>query len=408
MTSPLRSGSEAQPPSRRPRWPLVVAVVVAVLAAVVIFVVARDDDEAAPPPPTTSSSTSTSTSGSTVTTPSFDADVVVFPDATTDSSYDDPVAVARAFAVELLGFVDPVVGEYVAGDSRSGEVEIRPTADGPVTTALVRQRAPNDDWWVLGSVTPNIVVTEPAALAEITSPVRLRGRSTAFEANVSVVIRQDGSARPVGEGYVTGGSMGEMGPFDSTLPYAAPSADAGVLILFTQSMEDGRTWEATVLRVAFGDASSCGGLPAPPMPGADEMALEVFYSCGDAHAGVTGVTRVVPRTTAVLRVSLEQLLAGPTDAERSAGFSSWFSGDTAGMLRGVNLTDGHAVVDFDDLRPVIPNASASAGSQMLLEQLDATVFQHDQVRTVEYRLEGDCEAFNEWLQVGGCDPRRRP
>jgi hypothetical protein len=65
------------------------------------------------------------------------------------------------------------------------------------------------------------------------------------------------------------------------------------------------------------------------------------------------------------------------------------------------------VVDFHDLRTVIPNASTSAGSGMLLAQLDATVFQFDSVSSVVYRIEGDCEAFNEWLQFGGCEPRVR-
>ena len=78
------------------------------------------------------------------------------------------------------------------------------------------------------------------------------------------------------------------------------------------------------------------------------------------------------------------------------------------MLRGVTITEGHAVVDFDDLRPVIPNASSSAGSERLLAQLDATVFQFSSVESVEYRINGDCEAFNEWLQFGGCDRRTRP
>ena len=113
-------------------------------------------------------------------------------------------------------------------------------------------------------------------------------------------------------------------------------------------------------------------------------------------------------TTAALRVAMEELLAGPTPAERRAGLDSWFSEETADRLRSVTIEGGHAVVDFHDLRDVIPNAGSSAGSRRLLAELDATVFQFRSISSVEYRLDGDCEAFTEWLQIGGCDPRPRP
>jgi hypothetical protein len=63
-------------------------------------------------------------------------------------------------------------------------------------------------------------------------------------------------------------------------------------------------------------------------------------------------------------------------------------------------------VNFRDLRPVIPNASTSAGSQILLRELDATVFQFPSVRSVEYRINGSCAAFFEWLQLA-CAVRSR-
>jgi hypothetical protein len=62
---------------------------------------------------------------------------------------------------------------------------------------------------------------------------------------------------------------------------------------------------------------------------------------------VAPVPRAVPETAGVLQASLEALLAGPNAAERAAGLSSVFSGDTAGMLRGVSLEGRRAVVDVD-------------------------------------------------------------
>ena len=95
----------------------------------------------------------------------------MFPDPATSRRFDDPVAAARAFAVDFVGFVDPVLGEFVQGDSRSGEVEIRPVADGPATTVFVRQLGSDGTWWVIGSATGDITLDTPAAGDEITSPV---------------------------------------------------------------------------------------------------------------------------------------------------------------------------------------------------------------------------------------------
>jgi hypothetical protein len=181
-----------------------------------------------------------------------DTSTAVWPYASSGTRYTDPVAAARGFAVDFVGFVNPVVGEFQAGDSRSGEVEIRPDATGPVTTVLVRQLSGSDTWWVLGAVTANIQVEQPTALAVIVSPVLLTGTSTAFEANVTVEVREDGNRTPLGQGFVMGGSMGEMGPFEGTMAFATPTAQYGAIVLYTVSMADGHVWEASVLRVQFG------------------------------------------------------------------------------------------------------------------------------------------------------------
>jgi hypothetical protein len=105
--------------------------------------------------------------------------------------------------------------------------------------------------------------------------------------------------------------------------------------------------------------------------------------------------------SANLRTALEQLLRGPTAAPRAGDRHSWFSAKTAGALRTVTVDSaGHATVDFHDLRPLIPNASSSAGSALLLDELNTTVFQFPDLRSVEYRMDGSCEEFWEWLQFG--------
>ena len=303
------------------RWQLVGVGAVAVVA--VVLALSGDDGDdlvsgastttITPESTSTSSvSNSTSSSAATATTlPGGDTATAVWPAPGTGVSYDDPVAAAVGFATDFVGFVDPVAGDFRPGDSRSGEVEIRPLANGPATTVFVRQLT-DGAWWVLGSVTDSIELQSPEALAEIASPIALAGRSTAFEAVVEVQLRADGEREPIATGFVMGGANGEVGPFDGTLTFRAPAAAAGALILSTSPAENGRMWEASVVRVRLGFSTgelrtSTEGASQPPAHGGNETVVTVYFSCeDDIDGGPVAVHRVVSTTRALLRASLAQ------------------------------------------------------------------------------------------------------
>jgi putative hemolysin len=117
--------------------------------------------------------------------------------------------------------------------------------------------------------------------------------------------------------------------------------------------------------------------------------------CDEVEAVVREATG--PVTPAM---ALDELLAGPTDDERDAGFGSWFSSDTAGMLQSVEVDDGVALVSFaSELPQVISGASSSCGSANLLAQLDATLTELPEIDRAVYALDGDVDAFYEWLQM---------
>lgn len=164
---------------------------------------------------------------------------------------------------------------------------------------------------------------------------------------------------------------------------------------------------------ALAVAAACAGDTPQPQPG-DAPAVpaaapndagtatgpptdvDIFFTRNEQPAPVT---RRVAATPIMLDAALAALLEGPTEAERARGISSWFSSETAGMLLDVAIDgQGHATVDFADFSTVIPNASTSTGSTLLLAELNQTVFQFHHVRSVEYRFEGDCARFFEWLQ----------
>ena len=161
---------------------------------------------------------------------------------------------------------------------------------------------------------------------------------------------------------------------------------------------------ATVALVA-----GCGGSPAPastPMPAATSGAAElrVFFVPGGADpCGTVApvVRKVAGPVTAEL--VLRELLAGPTNDETAAGFTSLFGPATADALLEAAIVDGIARVSLRDLRRVIPNASSSCGSAALLGALDATLAQVPGIRAARYSFGGDEAAFYEWLQMSPPD-----
>ncbi len=101
-----------------------------------------------------------------------------------------------------------------------------------------------------------------------------------------------------------------------------------------------------------------------------------------------------------LEAELQQLVRGEHAGALADG-ESWFSPQTAHVLKSATIDSaGHAVVDFADLRPLIGNASSSAGSTILLNDLNTAVFSIPQIQSAEYRMEGSCDLFGEWLQYG--------
>jgi hypothetical protein len=157
-------------------------------------------------------------------------------------------------------------------------------------------------------------------------------------------------------------------------------------------------------------ASACERTPEPPGTAPAQHAappalteVQVYFTRDEVQEPVT--RRV--RSDAPLRGALGALLEGPTAEERRDGLGSWFSEQTAGMLRGVSIDEeGRAIVDFADFSGIIPNASTSAGSAMLLGELNQTVFQFSQIAEVEYRFEGSCDVFFNWLQRACTSVRR--
>lgn len=133
---------------------------------------------------------------------------------------------------------------------------------------------------------------------------------------------------------------------------------------------------------------------------AGSVTVRIFVphgAMGNRCDRVVALKRTV-RGPAVLAAAMRELLKGPTGAERRAGYAGWFSARTAGKLRSIRIAGGVAFIDLADLRRIIPNASSSCGSSLLLAQLNRTATQFASVGRAIYSFNGDRRAFYEWLQ----------
>lgn len=344
---------------------------------------------------TTTSSTTTTEPESTPTEPAVDEPLFRWPSDGT--GYDSTGDLVTAFAEEYLGVVRPAVEDN--GDSTftvrpRGEGGAPAPAEGPRTVVEVGPFGGSTV--VIGAVSPNIRVDLPAAGTAITSPVRVSGQArNLFEGTVIVEVRTEaGDAPVVTVPGIAAGSGPELADFSVEVPFGGLPAGRGGIVVKSDSGLEG-TPEATVVPLTFG---------SPPATDTTEVRVYLLDQRGD----YVPVTRQVPRTTGVLRASLEQLLAGATPEEQARGLTSPFDDDAA-LLRGVTITpDGTAVVDLErGFGTAIPNSSTSAMSAAILASLDHTVFQFPSVVRVSYRFGGECGTFGEIDPDFLCEPRTR-
>ena len=165
-------------------------------------------------------------------------------------------------------------------------------------------------------------------------------------------------------------------------------------------------WFLTIVAVV-GAGVALAATTAPAGSTAPAATVQVFTPRGAPGANCTRVypLRRAVSGPAVLTGAMRALVAGPTGSERARGYGGWFSTKTAGTLRSVRLSGGIAYVDFRDFSRLIPNASSSCGSTLLLAQLNRTARQFPTVRRTVYSFNGNRRAFYEWLQRS--EPRVR-
>jgi spore germination protein GerM len=150
-------------------------------------------------------------------------------------------------------------------------------------------------------------------------------------------------------------------------------------------------------------AAVLAGAATPSPAAAATTALRVYFNHAqqagtDADCAIVfALPRQVPRTEAVATAALNQLFAGPSDAERAQGYRSPFSAHTAGLLKRVRIEQGTAYVDLHDLRARLGGVTSSCGAAEFQAQVERTLRQFPTVRRVILAIDGDPRRFAEWM-----------
>lgn len=175
-----------------------------------------------------------------------------------DVVFTTPEAVATDFLAAVFG-EGPVLGEFMAGDSRSGEFEVFATADGAVigearSVLFMRQLGASDGWFVLAAGSGTATITTPASMATVpAAPLQISGEGSGYEAtlNVSAFVAGDGAR--LDEQIVMAGNFGELLPYITTLDLegAEPGDIVVLLTIGTTGLEtDPGTFSAIPVVIA--------------------------------------------------------------------------------------------------------------------------------------------------------------
>ncbi|MDD5043231.1 MAG: Gmad2 immunoglobulin-like domain-containing protein [Patescibacteria group bacterium] len=189
-----------------------------------------------------------------------------------------------------------------------------------------------------------IVVESPARGAGIKSPLEISGRARGswfFEASFPARLLDD-AGEEIARGSVEaeGEWMTEkMVPFKGSLIFTALKSENGTLVLMNDNPSGLPENEKKIEIPVVIQKSETSKMKL--FFGNQKLDPEVL-DCSK----VFSVEREIPRTEAIGRAALEELLKGPTEAEKSAGYLSNINSGV--KVKNLTIKDGVATAEFDE------------------------------------------------------------
>jgi len=233
-----------------------------------------------------------------------------------------------------------------------------------------------------------IRVTKPGILDLVENPIQIEGEAKGFwffEASFPVkLVDVDGKILGTGIAKAESEWMTEnFVLFKAELTYSADSDGSGRIILQRDNPS------------VLPQNDDSFEIPVRYQKTGDKMKIKLYFqnseldAATDYDCGKTiGVEREVDKTSAVAKTALEELLKGPSDAEKQIGFTTQINDGV--KLQSVTIDDnGVAKADFS--AELEKGVGGSCKVSAIRAQIEATLKQFSSVKSVVISINGKTE-----------------
>ncbi len=233
-------------------------------------------------------------------------------------------------------------------------------------------------------------IISPTANAEISSPLKITGGVSGngwagFEGQVGTVRLLDASNNELALGILTATTdwMQPIVNFETTLEFQSDTAQAGNLVFHNENPSGDPVRDRTFT------------LPVKITKSANEMmTVKIFLTNAKLDPGVScykvfPLEREIPKTQAVARAALEELIMGTTSAEKEQGYSGGLSYNPGIKIQSLTVENGIAKVDFNN--QLQDKVGGSCRVTAIRSEITETLKQFPTVDSVVISIDGKTE-----------------
>jgi cell division inhibitor SulA len=170
--------------------------------------------------PTSTTAPTTTTPMTTTVAPPTTEPVPMAVWTSTDPDIDSPQSAAEAMIGEFFG-VAPLIGEFMAGDAMSGEIEVYSAGEGPQVVRsllLMRQLGSQARWSVLAAINTNIQIDAPRdGGVFVPGMLTVSGLARGYEGTIIVSAYRVGDYQLIDQQIGAGGALADPEPFSVVL-----------------------------------------------------------------------------------------------------------------------------------------------------------------------------------------------
>lgn len=245
------------------------------------------------------------------------------------------------------------------------------------------KKNPNVEPTPAPSPTPirNIIVLSPKPNEIIYSVLKVTGEARVFENQLNVRITSEGE-NVYEEGVMANAAeIGEFGSFEKEIS------------LLNLGLKPGFSFTLEVFDYSAKDGSEVDKVIIPLKVGIEEgLSVRVYFNNGNLDPEfscnkVFPVEREIPRTQAVARAALEELLKGPDASEKSQGYITNINPGV--KIKSLTIENGVAKVDFDEQLEFQVGGSCRVAA--IRAEITQTLKQFATVKEIIISIEGRTE-----------------